>query len=182
LPTSLAGTTVKVRDSGGTERLSPLFFVSGGQVNYLIPPGTALGDATATISSGDNMISSGAMPITSVAPGLFTANASGEGLPAAFAQCIRDNTTIAYEAVAQFNAAQNRFDPVPIDFGPESDVLYLVLYGTGFRNRTALSAVKVMIGGTEMTINYAGPQLQFVGLDQINVLLPAAWRDEAKRR
>lgn len=64
------------------------------------------------------------------------------------------------------------FDPAPIDLGPEGDIVFLALYGTGFRNRSALSAVKVQIGGTEMTINYAGPQLQLVGLDQINVFLP----------
>src|SRR5207244_5258607 len=33
LPTSLAGTTVKFRDSAGVERLAPLFFVSSGQIN-----------------------------------------------------------------------------------------------------------------------------------------------------
>lgn len=35
LPTSLAGTTVKVKDSANVERLAQLFFVSPGQVNYM---------------------------------------------------------------------------------------------------------------------------------------------------
>jgi len=39
LPTTLAGTTVRVRDSAGVERLGPLFFVSAGQINYQLPPG-----------------------------------------------------------------------------------------------------------------------------------------------
>ncbi|NOT59989.1 MAG: choice-of-anchor D domain-containing protein, partial [Acidobacteria bacterium] len=43
LPTTLGGTTVRVRDSAGTERLAPLFFVSPGQINFLMPQGTALG-------------------------------------------------------------------------------------------------------------------------------------------
>jgi len=46
LPTTLAGTQVAIKDSAGTERLSPLCFVSPGQVNYLIPSGTASGPAT----------------------------------------------------------------------------------------------------------------------------------------
>ncbi len=171
LPTTLAGTSVKVRDRTGTERLASLFFVSEKQINYQMPTGTAPGDATITITSGANVISTGSVRIVDVAPGLFTANASGQGLPAAFAQRLRNNTTIAYEPVARFDAAQNRFEPVPIDLGPEGDVVYLVLYGTGFRRRSALSAVSVKIGGADMTINYAGPQLQLVGLDQINVLL-----------
>ncbi|MGH9846919.1 MAG: hypothetical protein ACREEM_50115, partial [Blastocatellia bacterium] len=52
LPTTLGNTTVKVRDGAGTERLSPLFFVSPTQVNYQIPPGTAIGSATITITNG----------------------------------------------------------------------------------------------------------------------------------
>src|SRR5262245_38141360 len=41
LPTTLAGTTVKVSDSAGATRDAPLFFVAPTQVNYLIPAGTA---------------------------------------------------------------------------------------------------------------------------------------------
>jgi hypothetical protein len=53
LPTSLAGTTVMVKDSAGRERLSPLFFVAPAQVNFQIPPGTASGNATITVTSGN---------------------------------------------------------------------------------------------------------------------------------
>jgi hypothetical protein len=35
LPTALAGTTIRVVDNKGTERLAPLFFVAPSQVNYL---------------------------------------------------------------------------------------------------------------------------------------------------
>ncbi|HEX4950154.1 MAG TPA: hypothetical protein VFZ34_26040, partial [Blastocatellia bacterium] len=40
LPTTLAGTRVKIVDSLGIERFAPLFYVSPEQVNYLIPLGT----------------------------------------------------------------------------------------------------------------------------------------------
>ncbi len=55
LPTSLAGTTITVRDSAGTERLAPLFFVSPDQVNYQMPPGTMPGLATVTINGGGEL-------------------------------------------------------------------------------------------------------------------------------
>jgi len=42
LPVTLAGVTVRVRDSVDNERLAPLFFVSPGQINYLVPSGTAI--------------------------------------------------------------------------------------------------------------------------------------------
>lgn len=83
LPTPLAGTTVRVRDSAGVERPAPLFFVAAGQVNYLLPAGTAAGAATVTIISGSGKLSLGAVRIAPVAPGLFTAN--GQGVPAAVA-------------------------------------------------------------------------------------------------
>src|SRR5205085_10297472 len=46
LPTGLQGTSVKVTDKAGTERLAPLFFVSPNQLNLQIPPGTVTGAAT----------------------------------------------------------------------------------------------------------------------------------------
>ncbi|HMY75602.1 MAG TPA: SBBP repeat-containing protein, partial [Blastocatellia bacterium] len=57
LPTELAGTKVRVTDSAGTERLASLFFVSPTQINYLLPAGTALGEATITISSASGDLS-----------------------------------------------------------------------------------------------------------------------------
>jgi hypothetical protein len=48
---SIAGTTVRVKDSAGVERLAPLFFVSPTQVNYQVPAGTSIGGATITVTS-----------------------------------------------------------------------------------------------------------------------------------
>jgi uncharacterized protein (TIGR03437 family) len=54
LPTELRGTDIKVKDSVGNERPAPLFFISPTQVNYQIPPGTAAGVASVTITSLDS--------------------------------------------------------------------------------------------------------------------------------
>src|SRR5207244_3485088 len=54
LPTQLAGVSLKLRDRAGAERLAPLFFVSPGQINYQVPPGTASGLATVTVTSGES--------------------------------------------------------------------------------------------------------------------------------
>ena len=58
-----------------------------------------------------------------------------------------------------------------IDTGGESDPVYLVLYGTGFRNRTSLENVKAILAGVEVAVEYAGPQGQ-PGLDQLNLRIP----------
>src|SRR5262245_40703613 len=83
LPTDLAGTTIKIRDNEGNERLAPLFFVSPLQANFQIAPGTAGGAAFLTFTSGDGRISTGTPQIVRVAPGIFAANSDGQGVPAA---------------------------------------------------------------------------------------------------
>src|SRR5262249_13517626 len=49
LPTTLGGASVKVRDGVGVERLAPLFFVSPGQINFQMPPGTEPGTCFLTV-------------------------------------------------------------------------------------------------------------------------------------
>lgn len=48
---------------------------------------------------------------------------------------------------------------------------YLVLYGTGIRNRASLGDVRVRIRDVESGVLYAGPQNQYAGLDQVNVAI-----------
>ena len=67
LPVTLAGTRVVVRDSMGAERDAPLFFVSPGQVNYQVPPGTAPGSAAVIVISGSGSTSLGSVTIAPVA-------------------------------------------------------------------------------------------------------------------
>ncbi len=174
LPTVLAGTRVVVRDSAGVERLSPLFFVASTQINFLIPAGTAAGSATLTITSDDGIISTGTVQVSTVAPSLFAANASGRDVPAGFALRITGNGGQINEPIHRFDSAQSKFVPVPIDVGVPGNQVFLILFGTGIRFRSSLSAVTANIGGTTVSVQYAGPQGDFVGLDQLNILLPSS--------
>ncbi|MBS1789765.1 MAG: PQQ-dependent sugar dehydrogenase [Acidobacteria bacterium] len=172
LPTNLGGTQVMVTDSAGTNRAAPLFFVSPTQVNYLVPAGTTAGTATVTIISWNGVVSRGTVQINQVAPGLFTANSNGRGVPAAVVERFRANGSHTTEPVAQFDAAQNQFVPLPIDLGAVDDQVFLVMFGTGFKFRSALAAVTATIGGMAAEVTYAGDQGQFVGLDQANIRIP----------
>lgn len=179
LPTQLAGTTVKVRDAVGAERFAPLFFVSAGQINFQIPPGTSPGTAIITITSGNGTVSAGTASVETIAPALFSANADGQSVAAATVLRVKADGSLLYEPVARFDPAQSRFVPVPIDFGPDvenaSDRLFLVLFGTGLRNRSSLNSVRVLIADSPVLTLYAGPQGDFVGLDQINAELPRSY-------
>lgn len=75
------------------------------------------------------------------------------------------------EPVARFDQALNRFVAVPIDLGPETDQVFLVLFGTGIRFRSALTGISLRIGGVSVPVLFAGEQGGFVGLDQVNAQL-----------
>ncbi len=173
LPTSLLGTSVKVRDRMGVERAAPLFFVSPSQVNFLVPSETATGKATITISNSQSANVSATAWIERVAPGLFAANANGQGVASAVALRVRADGSQSFEPVAQLND-QGRLVALPIDLGPETDQVFLILFGTGFRHRSALERVVMQIGGVDAPALFAGAQGSFIGQDQINVHLPRA--------
>jgi uncharacterized protein (TIGR03437 family) len=177
LPTTLAGVSLKVRDSAGVERLAPLFFVSRTQINYQVPPNTGVGPAGVTVENGAGnlapsaIVATGTIEVANVSPGLFSADASGRGVAAANVLRVKADGTQSYEAIARFDAALNRFVAVPIDLGPATDQVFLVFYGTGFKFRSALSAVSCAIGGVNGEVLYAGEVAGLAGLDQLNARL-----------
>jgi uncharacterized protein (TIGR03437 family) len=123
-------------------------------------------------TSHGKVVATGVMKIAAVAPGLFSANASGRGVAAATALRVKADGTQQYEPVARYDEAQKKFVAVPLDLGPESEQVFVILFGTGFRYRSSLAATTSRIGGTNAEVLYAGPPGGFVGLDQANVRLP----------
>lgn len=171
LPTTLAGTTVSVRDAAGIARLAPLFYASPGQINFLIPASTAIGTATLTVTSGNGQVSTGLMPVGNLSPGFFAANADGKGVAAASLLRIKPNGQLSYEPVARFDAPSGKWVPIPIDLGPAEDQVFLALFGTGWRYNGPLTARSATIAGIPAEILYAGPQPDYIGLDQLNLRL-----------
>ncbi len=172
LPTVLGGTTVSVKDSAGVSRPAPLFFVSSGQINYQVPPGTASGSAIVTITSGAGVVSAAVINVTPVAPAIFSADSSGKGLAAALALRIKADGSQIYEPVVFYDAPTQKFVAVPIDLGPPTDKVLLLGFGTAIRGLSNPAAATAKIGGTNAVIEFIGPQPDFVGLDQTNVLIP----------
>lgn len=168
-PTSLGGVTVQVQDSGSVTRPAGLLFVSPGQVNFQIPPGTALGMATVILQSGAATFSA-LEPIYPVAPALFRINDLG----VAAATAVRLLIPSAIQSPVPVFRCVDTPDScrlVPIDPGLDTPV-YLSFYGTGISG----AGVQVTIGGMTLMPTYVGPQGQFPGLDQVNVGLPLSLR------
>ncbi|MBI1763436.1 MAG: hypothetical protein HYR56_18580 [Acidobacteria bacterium] len=160
LPTNLGGTTVKVRDSNGVERLAPLFAVAAEQVNYQVPAGTAAGTASVIITNANGISATGEFNIAATAPALFALTANGAG-PAAAIDALTG-------AAAPFNATQANGQPN-----------ILAVFGTGLgADATDLdgnvnAGVTATIGGRAATVLYAGRGPGITGVNQFNLTLPA---------
>jgi uncharacterized protein (TIGR03437 family) len=166
-PQSLGGASVKVIDSAGVGRLAGIYFVSPGQINFVMPEGMIAGTASVTIqSSGSPPITTSA-DVRAVAPALFTADATGKGPAAATAIKIIASQTVP---VPVFTCTGSACSTVPIQLGVDTPT-YLSLYGSGIRHRSSLGNVTCTIGGIRVPVLYADAQTQFAGLDQVNVAL-----------
>lgn len=173
LPTTLADRKLSVGDSGGTYHPARLFFVSPTQVNFLVPATVSPGPATLTVARGDNrVVATGKIEIQPVAPGLFTANADGQGPAAAVALKVTAGGAQTSQLTFQCGTTPGSCTSLPIDLGAETDQLILLLYGTGIRRFSSPAAISVKIGGQEAPVLGAAAQPQYFGLDQVNVRLP----------
>ena len=122
----------------------------------------------------NGMVAAGRVMIANVAPALFTANYGVGGVAAALAFRLKGNGAQSYEPVAAFDSVLERFVPVPIDLGPATDQVFLVLFGTGIRFRSSLGSVSATIGGLSSEVLAAQAVMGFVGLDQVNIRMSRA--------
>jgi len=164
LPINLAGSSVLVNG-----RLSQMFYISDdaplgyGQVNFFVPEDTEEGLAEIVVTAADGTRSVGRVQVGRVAPAIFTTTADGIGEPAALATSDGAN-----------------YLPAPFDAEVQGRPNYLVLFGTGFRSRTDLNRVQILIDDVPAEVAYAGLQGSFIGLDQINVIIPPQLRGKGR--
>lgn len=98
------------------------------------------------------------------APTLFQVNP--DGLATGYLTRVR-GTTQSTEQLAQVTAGVTV--PIPIDLGPATDQVYLVLYGSNLGNATTATAT---LGGVNAPVVYAGNLSPANGVAQFNILVP----------
>lgn len=170
LPKTLGGVTVKI---GGID--APLFFVSPNQINLQVPGGVNPGNATIQVFNTGNAtaVGDGTATVADSAPGIFTLDVSGKN------QAVAQNSDLSRNA---------DFDKLP-GARPEASGNVVVIYATGIGNTNplvadgvaapasplaqAIGTTIVTIGGVPAEIQFSGLVPGFVGLWQINAVLPA---------
>ena len=171
LPKTLGGTTVKIN---GLD--APLFFVSPNQINLQVPGGVTAGTANIQIFTNGiaAAVATGTVTIADAAPGIFTIDQSGR------------NQAVALNSDLSTNADFDKFPGAR----PEASGNVVVIYATGIGNTSPLvtdgtaapgsplaqatSATTVTIGGIAAQVQFSGLAPGFVGLWQINVVIPAS--------
>jgi uncharacterized protein (TIGR03437 family) len=173
LPDALGGTSVSI---GG--QTAPLLYVSPQQINFLVPANTSLGTVNVSVNSAASQSPiSGSVSVASVSPGVFT-------IP-----CLRPSRG------AVLNGVTNSLEPfqaiTPQNAIPDKRTR-LSLFGTGLRyagnatfNPSVVNVANAItaqatdsLGVTRtLPVEYAGPAPDYLGLDQVNVVLPPELQD-----
>ena len=170
LPLALGGVALSVTDAAGVGRAAPLLYVSPGQINFLVPDGTAAGLATLAVSGQTFTVA-----VQPVAPTLFSMNGAGSGVAAATAIMVQAANPLLQTSVPVFQCAGASCASVPIVLGGDT-LVYVSFFGTGIRNRSSMANVAMTINGIGVPVLYAGPAPGFTGLDQVNVALVLSLR------
>lgn len=144
LPTSLGNCSVMVN---GTPAM--LLYVSPGQVNFIVPPSLGTGSASVAANNGSATIN-GSMTIGQAGPGTFSMNGMGVG------------------EGAMLNGMM--WHPGPFSITTNGQTTAIAMYVTGLD----LSSMPIVsIGGMPAGVMWYGDAPGYVGLQQVNVSLPA---------
>lgn len=149
------------------ETAAAIVGVSAGQISFVLPAGLSDGSVTISVRRGGETVAVGSVRIGRVAPGIFTANSSGEGAPAGFAVFASFGGVRQVDLFERY-AGSARFEPAALDVGNGAEDVYLVLFGTGFRN-AAVGEIRAVAGGVSIPVQAAQAHRVFAGLDQLNL-------------
>jgi uncharacterized protein (TIGR03437 family) len=159
---NFSGVTVTVNGKN-----APLYFVSPGQINALVPFATAGPTATIQVQSNGATSNTVTVPVAATAPGVYSLNQSGSGsgavLHADFSVVNDANPAVAGETVLIFLTGMGTTNPTVQDgTAGTSGTLY-----------KSTANVGIYVGDVAGTVAFNGLAPGFPGLYQINVTLPA---------
>ena len=146
LPTSLGGTTVTVN---GTAAM--IYYVSPTQINFVMPASLPSGQARISVQYGNSVFDTTVL-VGAAGPGIFATNGMGMG----------DGAVL--HAWLWLGG--------PFSVTTDGQPTQLALFLTGIDETVP---PKVMVGGVEVEVKYYGPAPGYLGLQQINFVVPAGF-------
>jgi uncharacterized protein (TIGR03437 family) len=159
MPTTLAGLSVRVNNVA-----APLYFVSGGQINLVIPVGTPEGRQTVEVVQGGNVIARGTVNVHPVGPGLAQSDTqtTGQGILQNQDFSINSQTARARrgEVIQIYATGCGATTPALEDGRPPAAL------------SPARAEVKAFIDVREAAVAFAGAHPQFPGICQVNAVVP----------
>jgi uncharacterized protein (TIGR03437 family) len=166
-PSALGTTTVTV---GG--ETAPLYVVTAGQINAMLPFDLPVNTSLPVVVTRGNALSAPQpVSIVSAQPGVFTQTANGEGVG----------------AVVIVNSDGSEIEVGAAISAKAGDVLAIYCTGLGDVSPTevagfpasplplsqAIDTVRLTIGGVNAQVLFAGPTPGFIGLYQVNAIVPS---------
>ena len=160
-PLTLNGVSVLVNN-----KPAPLYFVSPGQLNVLVPFATTGPTATIVVQNSNVNSNTVTVPVAATAPGIYTLDQSGSGggaiLHADYTLVNADKPAIGGETVLVYLTGLGTVTPTLAD-GTAGNI------NTLYRSDADLV---VYVGGEPATVLFKGLAPGYPGLYQLNVTLP----------
>jgi uncharacterized protein (TIGR03437 family) len=158
LPSSFAGVSVSVNG-----KAAPVLFVSTDQINFQIPWETATGSATVTVSSSGVQTAAVKVTVLAAAPGLFFQGS--QAIVQNFDYSLNSSSNPAKDGalIIAYLTGAGAVSPAVADGAPAS--------ASPVSNVT--STVTATIDSQTAQVKFAGLAPDFVGLWQVNLLVPA---------
>jgi uncharacterized protein (TIGR03437 family) len=177
-PTSMLNRQVVVND----QLLSPIYYLGSGQVNFQLPSNTPAGQQRIAVRTADTneLIAGGSVIAAAVAPGIFTLTQNGSGQGAVLNQ---DNTingpgnpAAIGSTIQIYGTGQGQVSPVVADGSPAPSQPTANTVAVNTTNAQTCFATQpsmcVAIGSAFGNVTYSGLAPGFIGLWQINVVIP----------
>jgi uncharacterized protein (TIGR03437 family) len=160
LPTSVSGVSVNVNG-----KAAPIYYLSPTQINFQVPWSTTTGTATVTVTVNGGASNAVSVPVSTAAPGLFYLP-SGAAIVQNSDYTLNDPTNPAPRGgtIIAYLTGSGPVSPAQFDGAPVSPSVLV--------NMT--SPYSATIGSATAQVTFAGLAPYFVGLVQMNIVVPAS--------
>jgi uncharacterized protein (TIGR03437 family) len=159
LPMSLESVSVSVNG-----QLAPLLYVTPTQVNFQVPWETALGSATVTVAVNGGASNAVAVNVLGAAPGLFSSS-NGQAIVQNSDYTLNEpsNPAKVGSTIIAYLSGSGTVSPPVADGAPAPDDTLVYLN----------SGTSATIGSSTAQVAFAGLAPGFVGLVQMNIVVPS---------